>query len=64
MDVDDTAASWKPAPGIEERLDTDGVGFWAGSGGSCGVMGPSRERAVLEDANGGGVGELSEAEAD
>jgi hypothetical protein len=27
-------------------------------------MGPSRERAVLEDANGGGVGELSEAEAD
>jgi hypothetical protein len=64
MDVDDTAASWKPAPGIEERLDTDGVGFWAGSGGSCGVMGPSTERAVLEDANGGGVGELSEAEAD
>lgn len=62
LDVDDTVASGKPAREIEERLDTDSGGFGAGSGGSCGGTEPSGRRAVLEDANGGWVGELSEAD--
>lgn len=63
MDVVERAVSREPDPAREGRLDTETVGFWGSSGGSCsGEVGTGTDESACEDAESCGAGGRSEAD--